>query len=192
MDEAANAACEQQLGVKRIGHAVQELDRNTQQNAALTAETATASAAQRDAALRMAALVDAFRLAGSQSTYPSMVQGLDVDGVIDAHRPWKVKLLDAIENQTSVDTDTLRRDDCCALGKWICGDGRQRFGSQPRFAELIERHKHSHQVAAGGGELVNRREWRQAEEAIAPGTTFIQATRAAVQVLSAVKRVGFG
>jgi len=191
MDEVANAAREQQLGVKQIGEAVQELDRNTQQNAALAEETATASAAQRDAALRMAALVDEFRLAGSQSKYPSAVQGLDVDGAIDAHRQWKVKLRDAIENQAPVDTDTLRRDDCCALGKWIYGEGRQRFGSQPRFAELIERHKHFHQVAAGVGELVNRREWRQAEEAIAPGTPFSQATRAVVQVLSAVKRIGF-
>ena len=191
MDEVANAAREQQLGVKQIGEAVQDLDRNTQQNAALAEETATASAAQRDAALRMAALVDEFRLAGSQAQYASAVQGLDVDGIIDAHRQWKVKLRDAIENHATVDTDTLRRDDCCALGKWIYGHGRQRFGTQPRFVELIERHKHFHQVAAGVGELINQRRWREAEDAIAPGTPFSEATRGVVQVLAAAKRIGF-
>ncbi|MDM7456005.1 MAG: methyl-accepting chemotaxis protein [Tepidimonas sp.] len=191
MDEVANAAREQRLGVQQIGEAVQELDRNTQQNAALAEQTAAASATQRDAALRMAALVDEFRLAGSQTQYASAVPGLDIDEIIDAHRQWKIKLRDAMENHHRVDVDTLRRDDCCALGKWIYGEGRQRFGSQPRFAELIERHSHFHQVAADVGELVNRREWRQAEEAIAPGTPFSQATRGVVQVLSAVKRIGF-
>ncbi|WP_333709025.1 methyl-accepting chemotaxis protein [Tepidimonas ignava] len=192
MDEVANAAREQQLGVKQIGEAVQELDRNTQQNAALAEETATASAAQRDAALRMAALVDEFRLSGSHAQYASAVQGLDIDAIIDAHRQWKVKLRDAIENQATVDVDTLRRDDCCALGKWIYGEGRNRFGHAPRFAELIERHEHFHQVAAGVGEMVNQKRYREAEDAIAPGTPFAQATRGVVQVLSAAKRIGFG
>ncbi|TSE28364.1 Methyl-accepting chemotaxis protein II [Tepidimonas thermarum] len=191
MDEVANAAREQQLGVRQIGEAVQELDRNTQQNAALAEETATASTAQRDAALRMAVLVDEFQLAGSQSHYPSAVQGLDVDAIIDAHRQWKAKLRDAMENRTTVDVDTLRRDDCCALGKWIYGEGQQRFGGRPRFGELVERHKHFHQVAASVGEMVNRKQWEQAEDAIAPGTPFSQATRGVVQVLSTVKRIGF-
>ncbi|TSE33230.1 methyl-accepting chemotaxis protein [Tepidimonas charontis] len=191
MEEVANAAREQQLGVRQIGEAVQELDRNTQQNAALAEETATAAASQRDAALRMAALVDEFRLSGSTSQYASKVEGLDIDGIIDAHRQWKVKLRDAIENQTTVDVETLRRDDCCALGKWIYGDGQRRFGGKPRFSELIERHRHFHQVAAGVGELINQRQWLQAEESIAPGTPFSQATRDVVQVLSTAKRIGF-
>jgi methyl-accepting chemotaxis protein len=191
MDEVANAAREQQLGVRQIGEAVQELDRNTQQNAALAEEVATATQAQRDAALRMAALVDEFRLAGSQSHMGSAVQGLDVDSIIDAHRQWKVKLRDAIENRSTVDVQTLRRDDCCALGKWIYGDGKARFGHAPRFAELIERHRRFHQVAADVGEIINRKDYRAAEEAIAPGTPFSEATRAVVQVLSAAKRIGF-
>ncbi|MDM7463455.1 MAG: methyl-accepting chemotaxis protein [Tepidimonas taiwanensis] len=191
MEEVANAAREQQQGVRQIGEAVQELDRNTQQNAALAEETATAATSQRDAALRMAALVDEFRLSGGHSHYPSAVQGLDVDSIIDAHRQWKVKLRDAIENRATVDVQTLRRDDCCALGKWIYGEGQQRFGGQPRFAELIERHKHFHQVAADVGEQINQRRYREAEDAIAPGTAFSQATRAVVQVLSAAKRIGF-
>jgi hypothetical protein len=191
MDEVANAAREQRLGVQQIGEAVQELDRNTQQNAALAEETATASAAQRDAALRMAALVDEFRLAGSHSQYPSAVSGVDIDAVIDAHRQWKVKLRDAIERQQTVDVDTLRRDDCCALGKWIYGEGKQRFSDRPRFGELIERHKHFHQVAAGVGDIINQRRYLEAEQALAPGTPFSQATRGVVQVLAAAKRIGF-
>jgi methyl-accepting chemotaxis protein len=191
MDEVANAAREQRLGVQQIGEAVQELDRNTQQNAALAEETATASAAQRDAALRMAALVDEFRLAGSHSQYPSAVSGVDIDAVIDAHRQWKVKLRDAIERQQTVDVDTLRRDDCCALGKWIYGEGKQRFSDRPRFGELIERHRHFHQVAAGVGDIINQRRYLEAEQALAPGTPFSQATRGVVQVLAAAKRIGF-
>ena len=191
MDEVLTAAREQNLGIAQIGVAVQELDHNTQANASLVEEAAAAASAQRDAALRMAAMVDEFRLAPGKSAQVSKVDGIDIDAIIDGHRQWKVKLRDAIETQSTVDTATLSRDDCCPLGKWVYGTGGQHFGHQPSFTALVERHKTFHKVAGSVGELINRKQYLEAEQAVAPGTPFATATREVVQVLSAAKRIGF-
>ncbi len=190
LDDVATGAREQSMGVGQIGQAVQELDRNTQANAALVDETATAAAAQRAAAVRMAAQVDEFRLPGAGTGPKSLVEGVDVDVYIDAHRQWKVKLRDAIENREKVDVATLSRDDCCALGKWIYGDG-QRLGGRETFTQLVERHKRFHTVAGGVAEKINHRQYREAEDALAPGTPFSQATSDVVLTLSTAKRLGF-
>jgi len=190
LDDVATGAREQSMGVGQIGHAVQELDRNTQANAALVDETATAAAAQRAAAVRMAAQVDEFRLPGVGTGPKTLVEGVDVDVYIDAHRQWKVKLRDAIENREKVDVATLSRDDCCALGKWIYGDG-QRLGGRETFMQLVERHKRFHTVAGGVAEKINHRQYREAEDALAPGTAFSQATSDVVLTLSTAKRLGF-
>lgn len=191
MEQVSTAAREQNLGIVQIGEAVQSLDHNTQANAALVEQAAAAAQAQRDAAVRMAAMVDEFRLTPGKSMQASKVQGVDVDTYIDAHRQWKVKLRNAIENRETVDTGTLSRDDCCALGKWVYGEGRQLFGDRPSFAELIAKHQTFHRVAGQVGEMVNQKRYNEAEDALGAGTPFSDATRAVVLVLSSAKRLGF-
>lgn len=188
LDEVANGAKEQSLGVTQIGAAVQELDRNTQANAALVEQTAAAATAQQRVAMRMASTVDEFRLSGHKAA--ALVEGVDVDAIIDAHRQWKVKLRQAIEDGSTVDVATLSRDDCCALGKWIYADGK-RLSQRPNFVELVGRHRHFHNVAGGIGALINQKRMREAEDALAPGTVFAQATADVVSTLSAAKRLGF-
>lgn len=188
LGEVANGAKEQSLGIGQIGEAVHELDRNTQANAALVEQTANLANSLRASAVRMAAQVDEFRLPGAAKA--PLVEGVDVDAFIDAHRQWKVKLRDAIDIGESVDVATLSRDDCCALGKWIYADG-QRLRERRSFAALVEHHAHFHQVAGQVGQLINDAKYHQAEEALAPGTPFSSATSEVVQVLSAAKRMGF-
>jgi methyl-accepting chemotaxis protein len=190
LDEVAGGTKEQSMGISQIGQAVQELDRNTQANATLVDQTAVAAASQRSAAVRMAAQVDEFRLPGAEGKPKELVEGVDVDVYIDAHRQWKVKLRDAIESRGKVDVATLSRDDCCALGQWIYGDG-QRLSARPGFIDLIGRHKRFHSVAGGVAELINQRHYRQAEDALAPGTPFSAATSEVVLALSSAKRLGF-
>jgi len=188
LDDVANGAREQSIGITQVGQAVQELDRNTQSNAALVEQTAAVASAQRNVAVRMAAQVDEFRLPGHRPA--AMVEGIDVDTIIDAHRQWKVKLRDAIESGATVDVGTLSRDDCCALGKWIYGDG-QHLKNRASFTELIQRHANFHRIAGQVGTLINERRRTDAEDALAPGTPFSNATSSVVQVLSSVKRLGF-
>ncbi len=188
LDEVANGAREQSIGVSQIGEAVSELDRNTQANASLVEETAAAARSQSNVAVRLAAQVDEFRLPGQVAA--EKVEGIDVDAIIDGHRQWKVKLRDAIESGEHVDVETLSRDDCCALGKWIYGDG-QRLGKRMSFTELVEKHARFHRVAGQVGELINKGQYDKAEDALASGTAFSTATSEVVLILSGVKRLGF-
>ena len=190
LDEVAGGTREQSLGMGQIGQAVQDLDQNTQANAALVEQTATAAAAQRTAAVRMAAQVDEFRMPSSANAPPTLVEGVNVDGFIDAHRQWKVKLRDAIESRNKVDAASLSRDDCCTLGQWIYGDG-QRLAARQSFTDLVDRHRQFHRVAGEVATLVNQRSYRAAEDALAPDTPFSHATSEVVLVLSTAKRLGF-
>jgi|GEM_PF-534159 len=190
LDEVARGAREQSLGLGQIRAAIQELDRSTQANATLVQQAAGAAGAQRDTALRMAARVDEFRLPGAAAV-GTQLDGLDVDAMIDAHRQWKVRLRDAIETRARVDVDTLQRDDCCALGRWLHGDGGRCHGASPGFVALLARHADFHQTAGAVGRLVNDRRYAEAEAALTAGTPFAQATSAVVLCLSAAKRLGF-
>ena len=62
LGEVASGAREQSLGIAQIGQAVQELDRATQQNAALVEETAAASSTMKQQADSLAGEVARFRL----------------------------------------------------------------------------------------------------------------------------------
>jgi methyl-accepting chemotaxis protein len=62
LGEVATGAREQSLGIGQIGEAVQELDRMTQQNAALVEESAASAAAMKDMAQDLADEVSRFRL----------------------------------------------------------------------------------------------------------------------------------
>jgi len=62
LGSVATGAREQSAGIAQIGHAVQELDRMTQQNAAMVEETATAAAAMKDQAMTLAQEVARFRM----------------------------------------------------------------------------------------------------------------------------------
>jgi methyl-accepting chemotaxis protein len=188
LDDVANGAREQSLGIGQIGEAVHELDRNTQANAALVEETAAAANALQGSAVRMAAQVDEFQLPGAKAS--ALLEGIDVDSIIDGHRQWKVTLRNAIENGDKVDVATLSRDDCCGLGKWIYADG-QRLSGRASFTTLIGKHAQFHQVAGQVGQLINEGRYEQAEDALAPNTPFTKATSEVVLVLSAAKRLGF-
>ena len=61
LGEVAAGAREQNLGIGQVGQAVQELDRMTQQNAALVEQTAAAATAMKDQALRLAEEVSRFK-----------------------------------------------------------------------------------------------------------------------------------
>jgi methyl-accepting chemotaxis protein len=188
LDEVTNGAREQSLGIGQIGEAVHELDRNTQANAALVEETAASSTVLSQTAVRMAAQVDEFQLPGAKQA--AMVEGIDVDAIIDGHRQWKVKLRDAIESGDQVDAATLSRDDCCGLGKWIYGDG-QRLSGRASFTALVNNHARFHHVAGEVALLINAGRSHEAEDALAPDTPFTTATSEVVMVLSAAKRLGF-
>lgn len=68
MGEIASASDEQSRGIDQVGLAVAEMDRVTQQNAALVEESAAAAAALEEQASRLTQSVSVFRIAQERQT----------------------------------------------------------------------------------------------------------------------------
>ena len=114
--------------------------------------------------------------------------GLDVDKVIAAHGQWKTKFRAAINRQEQLDAETIARDDCCELGKWIHGPMKTRFGRHPQFTELLRGHQRFHTEAGEVARTINQRNFVNASRMIELGSPFATASSEVIKYLSAMKR----
>lgn len=69
--------------------------------------------------------------------------------IIGAHVMWKQRLTSFLagESTESLDPETIRLDDRCALGKWLYGEGTA-MSELPRYEEVRGLHAQFHQYAA--------------------------------------------
>jgi methyl-accepting chemotaxis protein len=192
LGEVANGAREQSLGIAQIGVAVQELDRMTQQNAALVEQTAAASGAMKSQAESLATEVARFRLsagAGTTEAAPeATVDDFDFDQAIEAHRQWKVRLRKAIAEHARLDAETICRDDRCPLGQWLHGSGGRRWGSRPTFTELLGKHAEFHAAAGAVARKINAGAYGDAERLIGSGSAFSSVSNEVSLLLTRAKR----
>ncbi len=79
------------------------------------------------------------------------------------HQEWKVKLLAAVNTKEPIDIDTISRDDCCDLGKWLYSEGQQYNGHKPAFQDLILHHREFHMLTGAVAEIVNARQYELAK-----------------------------
>ena len=95
----------------------------------------------------------------------AVINGLDFVAAIEAHRKWKERLT-AYTLGTStekLDHSVICRDDQCALGKWIYGNGMTLTGHLPIFHQLKDKHAQFHISAA---QVVEQVQHNQHESAI--------------------------
>ena len=192
LGQVSGGAREQSQGVSQVGAAVQDLDRMTQQNAALVEQTAAAAAAMKDQAQTLAVEVDRFRLpAGAvvdEAPRESAIDGFDFGKAIEAHRAWKVKLRKAIADREQLDADTICRDDRCPLGQWLHGEGGRRWGSKPSFVDLLRKHADFHQEAGSVAQRINAGRYEDAERLIGSGSRFAQVSTEVAALLTRAMR----
>ncbi|MFZ4550771.1 MAG: methyl-accepting chemotaxis protein [Aquabacterium sp.] len=191
LQNVVTGAREQHQGIEQIGTAVNELDRMTQQNAALVEETAAASSAMRDQAFALAEEVARFKLPAHvrlKERAEVSADKFDFDAAVDAHRQWKVKLRAAISEQTTLDAETLCRDDRCALGKWIHGPGGSRWGSKPEFVKLQTTHAQFHKTASDVARKINARDYSEASALIDSGSPFSEISTEVISHITTMKR----
>lgn len=210
LNEVASGAREQNQGIAQIGQSLHDLDRMTQQNAALVEETVAAAAAMRDQAHTLAQAVARFQMPQSMARQTTLAVGqhstesLNVDAAvvvtpgstdhfnfdqaIDAHRAWKVKLRQAIAHQETLDANTICRDDRCPLGQWLHGAGGRRWGAQPIFTQLLDKHAQFHQTAGGVARTINAGQYREAETLISAGSAFSDVSLEVTTLLTQAKR----
>ena len=200
--EISAAASEQSAGIGQVNQSVGEIDRMTQQNAALVEQSAAAAASLREQAALLSQVVQQFRLSGDSTggaaarpalAQPSRsvaaalaapaAQGIDLESAIKAHAAWRAKLRDAARQRQHVDAQTIGRDDCCELGRWLHGSGQGSYGRLPAFQVLVDRHREFHAVAGGIAKTINLGNYAAAEQALDGNTPF---SRASSEVGSAI------
>ena len=191
--EIANGAKEQALGVQEVGRAAQELDHSTQGNAALVEETAAAATALKARAVGLAERVSAFKLPAADMAMTNAAAStgtavFDFDGAVEAHRAWKVKLRSAMTSGERLDHVAICKDDRCALGQWLHGEGGQRWGTRPAFVQLLQEHAGFHRAAGAVAEAIGRHDVEGAERMLASGSTFAKASNQTVSAIMRVKR----
>lgn len=149
MSDISYASREQTAGIEQVGLAVSQMDEMTQQNAALVEQAAAAAESLEEQARNLAESVAVFRLSGGLIVQgQSELAGLDFDGAIAAHGKWKQRLLDYVAGGgEQLDPAIVGRDDQCALGCWIHGDGRALRGNS-KYTELKGEHAGFHRCAA--------------------------------------------
>jgi len=133
-----------------VTQAVGQMDEVTQQNAALVEEAAAAAESLQDQAQSLVRSVAHFQLKANAGA--SEVQsGLDFDGIIQAHMNWKHKLRNFLAGEgEALDPEVVSRDDKCALGCWIHGEGK-RYSQDPAYGSLRTSHADFHRCA---GEVI--------------------------------------
>ncbi len=80
---------------------------------------------------------------------------MTLDKAVNAHRQWKTTLQAAAANRETLDVETIQRDDCCDLGKWLASDGRRLYGHRPEFTNLVNKHSAFHSIAGVVAAFIN-------------------------------------
>ena len=114
--------------------------------------------------------------------------GIDFDKVIAAHAQWKTKFRAAISRQDQLDYETISKDNCCELGKWLYGPGRQQYGAAKGFVDLIEKHKQFHVAAGDVAKTINEKKYSLAERMIDSNSNFGRASTQVSFAISSLKR----
>ena len=149
MVDISHATREQTVGIEQVGLAITQMDEMTQQNAALVEQAAAAAESLEEQARNLSQSVAIFRLSGALVIDgQANVSGLDFDGAISAHSKWRQRLLDYVAGGgEQLDPVVVGRDDQCALGCWIYGDGRA-LRNNVHYADLKGEHAGFHRCAA--------------------------------------------
>jgi hypothetical protein len=80
---------------------------------------------------------------------------MTLEKAVNAHRQWKATFQAAAANRETLDVETIQRDDCCDLGKWLASDGRRLYGNRPEFTNLVNKHSAFHSIAGVVAGFIN-------------------------------------
>jgi len=113
---------------------------------------------------------------------------INLDNAIQAHANWRTKLRSAANRHEQVDVDTIGRDDCCELGKWLHGVGGAKLGGKPTFVSLINGHREFHTEAGKVARMVNQGAGAQAQKMLESGTPFARASSEVGRLIIQLKK----
>ena len=199
MSEISAASSEQSTGIEQVNQAITQMDEVTQQNAALVEEAAAAAESLEEEAQNLTRSVSVFKVdIGGKNTgkpvallaAPNNTKASHFDDAIAAHIKWKTRLNQFIDGSSTekLDRAVVCKDNLCALGKWIYGDG-EKYKNALHYEELLSNHANFHRCA---GEVVGKVETHDKAGAISilQGEFAVSAKETVTSIMSLRKEVG--
>jgi Chemoreceptor zinc-binding domain len=113
---------------------------------------------------------------------------MDLDQALEKHAHWKVKFRQAINNKESMDAETIAKDNCCELGKWLHGEGKTTLGNLNSFNECVALHAAFHVEAGKVANAINTKKFTRAETMIGAGTRYANASSAVAMAIIKLKK----
>jgi methyl-accepting chemotaxis protein-1 (serine sensor receptor) len=182
---AAASSLSSQAGDLVQAVSVFKLNNNVTHNVAVRRATAVPS--RQPAAVPFKSAQQRTLAAPSSASLRSTDVGINLDNAIQAHADWRNKLRSASTKHEQVDADTIGRDDCCEMGKWLHGAGGAKFGSKPIFVDLLAGHKNFHVEAGKVAKAVNQGS-AQVAQMMDSGTPFSKASNEVGRLIVLLKR----
>jgi Chemoreceptor zinc-binding domain len=112
---------------------------------------------------------------------------MDLDQAIRKHSDWKIKFRSAISKQESMDAETIAKDNCCDLGKWLHGDAKRDFAAVASLSECVTMHAAFHVEAGKVASAINAKKFTAAETMIDPNSPYARASSAVVKAILKLK-----
>lgn len=113
---------------------------------------------------------------------------MDLEQAIAKHAEWKVKFRKAISAKEQLDADTIGKDHCCDLGKWLIAESKSRIGGLTSYRDCVSRHTAFHTEAGKIAKLINKGAYQEAEKALDAGTPYASASSAVGLAISRLKK----
>ncbi len=113
---------------------------------------------------------------------------MDLFEAMKAHAEWKVRFRTAVVNKDKLDAASISSDSCCALGKWLHGASKIKFGRLRSHTNCVARHALFHKEAGKIARLTNERKYQEAEAMMDINTSFHEASRNLALALAILKK----
>lgn len=97
---------------------------------------------------------------------------MDLSQAIGKHAEWKTKFRSAISKKETMDVDTIARDNCCELGKWLHGEAKPKFGQLPSYTGCLKKHAAFHIEAGKVASAINAKKYAEAEAMLGSNTAY--------------------
>ena len=101
---------------------------------------------------------------------------MNLDSALQKHSEWKTKFRTAISQKESLDAETIAKDNCCELGKWLYGESESKFGKLESHKNCITKHKMFHIEAGKVAAVINLGKYTEAEAMLNSNTPYFNAT----------------
>lgn len=188
--EISSATSEQKIGVLEISHSLEELESSsdTLDHVALEENKSAAELASRIEQISEE-YIRILETLGYKVTKPQ--KEFDFEAAIKAHVDWKMKLSRYLKNpDNSLDHKVVCKDNTCALGQWMYGEGQAYKAFGPDLFETVRSsHAEFHKAAGEIVRMINVRDFKAAERLLGPSGSYLKISSETVRLLTELSQL---